>query len=194
MPITNDEFRQKPLSVHQFLTDVPLHDLWVIHLKGGGEGRTLQDLLRIVNFGDFENANRIVSGLFKLRWRIGRALGWDKKPIGVPAASYLHRLTPAERERSLVAPGSADGPFRLMYRYENESLGELINATVHAFALTAMEATPDGYTVYLGVYVKKVHRLTPVYMALIDPFRKLFVYPAIIRKMERTWAAAYAHA
>jgi hypothetical protein len=55
-----------------------------------------------------------------------------------------------------------------------------------------MEPTADGYRLYLGVYVKKVSPLTPLYMALIDPFRKLFVYPAMIRKMERTWARAYA--
>lgn len=192
MRITNEEFRQKPLRVHTFLADAQLHDLWVIHLPGGGEGRTLADFQKLLAFGDLERANPIVAGLFKLRWLLGRWLGWDDKKHDSPATSYIHRLTADDRQRSRVEPGSADGPFRLLYRFENESLGEIANATVHAFALTAMEPAADGYTVYLGVYVKKVSPLTPFYMALIDPFRKLFVYPAMIRKMEQTWARVYA--
>jgi len=188
----NVEFRQKPLRVHTFLADVPLHDLWVIHLPGGGEGRTLADFQQLLAFGDLERANPVVAGLFKLRWTLGKLFGWDAKKHDSPANSYVHRLTGDDRQRSRVEPGSADGPFRLLYRFENESLGEIVNATVHAFALTAMERTADGYRVYLGVYVKNVSPLTPFYMALIDPFRKLFIYPAIIRKMERTWARAYA--
>jgi hypothetical protein len=192
MRISPEEFRQKPLRVHTFLADVPLHDLWMIHLPGGGEGRTLEDFQRLLAFGDLERSNIIVETLFRLRWFLGRLFGWDDDRHDLPTASYVHRLTDDDRQRSRVEAGSADGPFRLLYRFENESLGEIINATVHAFALTAMEASANGYTLYLGVYVKKVSPLTPVYMALIDPFRKLFVYPAMIRKMERTWAKAYA--
>jgi hypothetical protein len=153
---------------------------------------TLADFQRLLAFDELQSANPIVTGLFKLRWFLGRVFGWDEEMHDLPAASYVHRLTDEDRQRSLVESGSDDGPFRLIYRFENESLGELINGTVHAFGLTAMERTADGYTVYLGVYVKPVNWLTPLYMALIDPFRKLFVYPAMIRKMERTWAKAYA--
>src|SRR5262245_56111937 len=161
MQITSEEFKQKPLRVHTFLADVPLHDLWVIHLPGGGAGRTLADFQRLLAFGDLERANPIVAGLFKLRWTLGRLFGWDDEKHGLPSASYIHRLTADDRQRSLVEPGSDDGPFRVLYRFENEALGEIINATVHAFALTAMEQTADGYTLYLGVYVKKVSLLTP---------------------------------
>jgi hypothetical protein len=37
-----------------------------------------------------------------------------------------------------------------------------------------------------------VSRLTPLYMALIDPFRRFVVYPRIMRAMERAWVRAYA--
>jgi hypothetical protein len=191
MQISNEEFRQKPLRVHNFLADVPLHDLWVIELPGGGEGRTLSDFQQILTFGDLERANPIVGGLFRLRWMLGRLFGWDGAKHDLPASSYVNRLTDTDRQHTLDEPGMADGPFRRIYRFENEALGEIINATVHAFALTAMEQTADGYRLYLGVYVKNVSPMTPFYMALIDPFRKLIVYPAMIRKMERTWASAY---
>jgi hypothetical protein len=41
--VANREFRAKPLRVHSFLHDVPLHDAWVMRLRGGGEGRTLKE-------------------------------------------------------------------------------------------------------------------------------------------------------
>jgi hypothetical protein len=192
MQINPEELKQKPLRAHTFLADVPLHDVWKVDLLGGGAGRTLNDLQSLVKFSDLEQSNPIVEGLFKLRWQLGRWFGWDAKNHDSPAASYVHRLTPADRKRSLAEPGKQDGPFRVVYRFENESLGEIVNGTVHAFALTTMEATADGYTLYLAVYVKQVNRFTPFYMMLIDPFRRLFVYPAMIQRMKTAWASAYA--
>jgi hypothetical protein len=192
MQINPEEFKQKPLRAHALLADVPLHDVWKVDLPGGGAGRTLNDLQRLVKFSDLEQSNPIVDGLFRLRWLLGRWFGWDAKKHDSPVASYIHRLTLADRERSLVEPGGQDGPFRVVYRFENESLGEIVNGTVHAFALTALEPSTNGYTLYLAVYVKQVNRFTPFYMMLIDPFRRLFVYPAMIQRMKTAWASAYA--
>jgi hypothetical protein len=41
----------------------------------------------------------------------------------------------------------------------------------------------------LGIYVKKVSGLTPLYMALIDPFRRFIVYPALVRHVEQMWGS-----
>jgi hypothetical protein len=51
---------------------------------------------------------------------------------------------------------------------------------------------PGGYTLYLAIYVKPVSRLTPLYMALIDPFRRLIVYPALGRHVQQRWSRTYA--
>jgi hypothetical protein len=40
---------------------------------------------------------------------------------------------------------------------------------------------------YFAVYVRSVSRLTPLYMALIDPFRKLVVYPSLLRSVCACW-------
>jgi hypothetical protein len=40
-----------------------------------------------------------------------------------------------------------------------------------------------------AVYVRNVGRLKPLYIALIDPFRKLIVYPSLLRSMRATWNA-----
>jgi hypothetical protein len=48
-----------------------------------------------------------------------------------------------------------------------------------------------GYRFYFAVYVANVSRLTPLYMAMIEPFRRLFVYPALLGNLRRAWLAAY---
>ncbi len=81
--------------------------------------------------------------------------------------------------------------FRILYRFEDEQLSELRNATVHAFMSLSMRQTPGGYLAHLGVFVQPVRRFTRLYMGTIAPFRRQVVYPAIIRKMQSTWAERY---
>lgn len=132
--------------------------------------------------------NPVVEILFKIRTGVGRFWGWEDQPQEISVNSYIHLLTAEDREKSIREPGSATiRPFHLIYEFENEALDETINATVHAFSLMAMEPTSDGHVVYWAIYVKKVSFWTPVYMALIDPFRRFLVYPAIIRKVEQAW-------
>ena len=87
--------------------------------------------------------------------------------------------------------GTCEGLFRVVDRFENEQLLELINRTAHAAALSALVETANGYRFYFGVYVRSVSRFTPVYMALIDPFRKLVVYPSLLRTVRASWNQAF---
>jgi hypothetical protein len=79
----------------------------------------------------------------------------------------------------------------LLYGLERESVSEIRNATVHAFSVGALDPTAGGYTLYWAVYVRPVGRVTRVYMALIDPFRRMLVYPAILRGLHDAWVAKY---
>jgi len=190
MRIDPGEFRARPLRVHAFLHDVPLEDVWAIRLPGGGAGRTIQDV-RTVFIAGVEAAPPVVKGLFRLRGRIGALLGWDRKRLAWTTESYVHRLSPADRAQSMVAPGTPDGRLSLLYRFENEQLSERRNATVHAFSSLSIGPMPGGYLVYWAIYVQPVHRFTRPYMRAIAPFRRLVVYPAIIRKMQSAWAERY---
>jgi len=38
-----------------------------------------------------------------------------------------------------------------------------------------------------GVFVRSVNRFTPLYMAVIDPFRKWIVYPSLLRNVCARW-------
>jgi hypothetical protein len=190
MRIDPGEFRARALRVHALLHDVPLEDAWAVPLSGGGGSRTIQDL-RAVMVAGREAAPALVQGLFRLRTRIGALFGWDHQHPAWNAESYADRLSPADRTQSLVSPGTPDGNFRLLYRFEDEPLSELRNSTVHAFPSLSIRQTPGGYLAYLGVFVRLVHRFTGLYMAAIAPFRRLIVYPAVIRKMQRAWAERY---
>ena len=106
-------------------------------------------------------------------------------------ASYIHRLSDDVRQRSALAPGSPDGRLQLLYLLERESLGEFRNATVHALFAIALTEAPGGYRLYWAVYVHRVSRFTPLYMALIDPFRRFIVYPAVLRRIRRAWEERY---
>jgi Protein of unknown function (DUF2867) len=192
MRVKAADFQKLNLRCHALLSDAPLHDVWAIPLNGGGPGRSIQDA-RAILFGDRRPpTNLAVRGLFALRFALGRAFGWDDErhdPLGV---SYVHRLAEADRSQSQVPPGTREGPFRVLYVLGNEALSELRNATVHAFLALALTPSPRGYTLYLAVYVKPVSRFTTLYMALIDPFRRLVVYPALGRHTQQRWSRTYA--
>jgi len=102
------------------------------------------------------------------------------------------RLTTADHSKSLVPAGTPEGLFRVVYRFENEQLLEVVNRTAQAAALTALVEGANAYRFYFGVYVHKVSRFTPVYMAMIDPFRKLIVYPSLLRTIRAKWTETFA--
>jgi hypothetical protein len=186
------EFRALDLEAHAFLADVPLRDVSAIDLPGGGDGRSLADV-RALRSGDGAlTASVPVRILFSLRLLLGRLFGWDRAVHAHEEQSYIERLTDDHRVRSLAEPGTPDGPFRMLYLFPLEALGETRNATVHAFSCMALCRTAVGYRLYWAIYVKNVSRFTPIYMALIEPFRRFVVYPAILRRLRASWIAAYS--
>ena len=191
MRVKPADFQKLNTRCHALLSDVPLHDVWAIRLDGGGPGRSIQDARAILS-GDRRPPNLAVRGLFALRWALGRAFGWDDERHNPSSASYVDRLVEADRSQSEVPPGTREGPFRVLYVVGDEALSELRNATVHAFLALALTPSPGGYTLYLAIYVKPVSRLTTLYMALIDPFRRLVVYPALGRHAQQRWSRTYA--
>jgi Protein of unknown function (DUF2867) len=184
--ISAQEFERLPLRVHDFLAGVPLHDVWVIDLPRRRPGITLDEFIRAAGALPF-TPSPIVRALLCIRFFVGRFLGLDREPHGTPKKTFASRLTTADLSRSLAPAGTRQGPFRLVYRFENEQLLELLNRTAHAAALSALVETRAAYRFYFGVYVQSVGRLTPVYMRLIDPFRKWIVYPSLLRSVRRTW-------
>ena len=184
--ISTKEFERLPLRVHDFLAGVPLHDVWAVDLPRTRSGITLVEFLRTTSGRPF-TLSPIVRALLNIRLFVGRLLGWDREPAASACETFTTRLTSADRSKSLALAGTQEGLFRVVYRFENEQLLEVINRTAHAAALSTLVETANAYRFYFGVYVRSVGRFTPVYMALIDPFRKLVVYPSLLRSVRANW-------
>ena len=132
--------------------------------------------------------------LVKIRLVVGRLLGWDREPAATAWESFATRMTTDDRAKSLTPAGTREGHFRVVYRFENEQLLELINRTAHAAALSALVETANAYRFYFAVYVRRVSRFTQVYMAMIDPFRRLIVYPSLLRSVLASWNQIFGKA
>jgi hypothetical protein len=191
--ILTQEFERLPLRVHDFLAGLPLHDVWAVDLPRARSGITLDEFLRRAN-ACLCTPTPLVRALLNIRLFVGRRLGWDREPAATAWETFTTRLTTADRSRSLAPAGTCEGLFRVVYRFENEQLLELINRTAHAAALSALVETANGYRFYFGVYVRSVSRFTPIYMALIGPFRKLVVYPSLLRAVRAKWNKAFGTA
>jgi len=191
--ITEQEYLARPLRVHSFLNDIALHDVWVVDLPAVTGRATLQEFRRRTKSRNLVGKTSLpVRALFGLRFFLGRIFGWDREPARNMPAYFAARLTAEDRERSIVPAGTPEKFFRMVYSFENETLVEVINRTIHAALLSALEETPQGYRFYFAVYVRELSWVSRAYMALIDPFRKWLVYPAILKQVQREWTQAFS--
>jgi uncharacterized membrane protein YfcA len=181
------EYLSLRLRAHELLRDVPLYDVSVVDLPGGGSGRSVADI-RVLEASTAPS--RIAIVLFDVRRFLGRVFGWDRNQVR-PEESLLPRLSERDRSDSEIAPGTPVGAFLLIYQFPDEALAEIRNATVHGWVCTALARIGAGYRLYWAVYVLPVSWLTRPYLALIEPFRRI-LYPAMLRRIRRAWLAAYA--
>jgi hypothetical protein len=176
-----------PLRAHDLLRGVPLHDVSVVDLPGGGPGRTIADIRAIEASAP---PSRIAQTLFGVRCVLGRMFGWDGDSMAAED-SLLPRLSERDRAKSEVIPGTYQGSFRVLYQFPREALSEIRNATVQGYLCLALEPFATGYRLYFAVYVRPVSWITRPYLLLIEPFRRV-LYPAMLRRLRRGWIAAYA--
>ena len=189
-----EAFRALDLRAHSLLDDVPLRDVWAIDLPGGGESRTLLDLRELPQGDPSPLASLLPGALAAVRLAVGWVLRWDGETSADASTSYAYRLTAADRALCLRrCPGDRTGPFgfRLLFDSHLEVIQEVQNRTVHAFVVMAMAPGSDGYRLFVAIYVKRTDWFTPVYMATIDPFRRLIVYPAVLRRYQSRWRAKW---
>ena len=189
----NHEFKRRPWRAHTFLAGVPLRTLERIDLQGGRDGMTVEEIGTITGFGGEKEVKLgpLTQALFWLRGLVGRIFGWDDVPDLTASISYISKLSDEDRARSLIRPGKASGISRILYQFNDEMLGEIINRTVHCFWVMAVERTSTGYTLWMAIYVRRLNSFTPVYMALISPVLKWIIYPAFKRSIKARWAQVF---
>jgi hypothetical protein len=187
MRATAADYLSLKLRAHELLHDVPLYDVSVVELPGGGAGRTVADIRALDSAAA---PSRIAGVLFGARHFLGHLFGWDRERMR-PEDSLLPHLSEHDRRDSEVTPGTPAGAFLVLYQFPAEALSETRNATVHGFICTALAPTATGYRLYLGIYVRPVSWLTRPYLIAIEPLRRI-LYPAILRRIRRAWFAAYS--
>jgi hypothetical protein len=185
-----EEYLSLELRAHRLLTDVPLYGVSLVDLPGGGDGRTLADVRHPQTTTPRTPVER---ALYGVRHGLGRAFGWDDARL-LPQDSLVSRLSETDRRDSETQPGTPEGAFRVVYRFRNEQLSETRNATVQGCVYLALAPRSSGYRFYFAVYVILVSWLTGPYLALIEPFRRFLLYPAMLRRIGNAWQAAYGEA
>ena len=109
-------------------------------------------------------------------------------PVSVPGSPTLRDRLPTDL-REAPGPQFDALPFTSLYLLDDEWAAEIANKTIHG--VMHIGWVPDergGYRGEIAVYVKPNGLFGTAYMAAINPFRHLVVYPPIMRA-DRTGVA-----
>jgi hypothetical protein len=113
MWVSPAEYLRLDLRAHDLLRDVPLYDVSVVDLPGGGDGRSVADIRALESAAA---PSRVANAIYGLRHFFGRIFGWDRVQMRTED-SLLPRLSDRDRRTSEVAPGTPVGSFLLLYQF-----------------------------------------------------------------------------
>jgi hypothetical protein len=189
--------RQHPWRVHKLCPDFSLLDVWQIPIDADpARGEDFESFYRLFLDNGIATDSVIANTLFRLRLRLGRALGLDRSNVALPIpgcreTSVAARLTEedrvSDRSQRVTMPYQ---PVEVMpiYLFDEEALLEISNRTIAALLhLGWVDAELGHKTVELAVYIKSRGWSSQAYLALIKPFRHAFIYPAWIGRICRRW-------
>jgi uncharacterized protein DUF2867 len=197
--LPNSAHEAHPWVIDEIAPDFKLVDAWALPVEGGRD--EIESFLEDLASFDPEEAGSAASrALFRIRLRLGAWFGWDdpakKRPIPACSETTLSARLPDSLRgsaRSPVIEGAMSriaGGFVPLYRTDDEWAAEISNGTVHGVLHIGVIDQGEGqYRPQMGVYVKPRGWFGEVYMKLIEPFRHLIVYPALMRQIERRWDA-----
>jgi hypothetical protein len=132
----------------------------------------------------------IVRALFAIRFGLGELLGWDSDAAGLGSrVPRLRNRLPDELRGVPAGTTPALDQFEPVYLLDNEAALEIANRTVHGILHLGWVKDGDGYRGQMAILVKRNGLLGTAYMAAIEPFRHLFVYPQMMREIRRRWDA-----
>jgi predicted DCC family thiol-disulfide oxidoreductase YuxK len=176
----------RPWRIHDLVGDFRLEDVWALPTPGRAED--FSRLVDGISSGDLaRGSSNAVRALFAIRWKVGELLGWDSAEAGLGSrVPTLRGRLPADLREGPSGPDF--GHFSSLYLTGEEWAAELANRTMHGVLHVGW--APDrtgGYRGEMAVYVRPNGLLGNAYMAVIRPFRRLIVYPSMLRQLERGW-------
>jgi hypothetical protein len=180
----------RPSRIHELTRDFRLEDVWSLPTPGGPDDFPL--LVRLFASGDpSRGSSRAARALWAIRWRVGELLGWEDPDAGLGSrVPTLRDRLPADLRDAPSGPDFPALPFTSLYLIDDEFAAEVANKTMHG--VVHLGWVPDGTGGYHGqmaVIVKPNGLLGTGYMAAINPFRHLIVYPRMLRKLGVQWRA-----
>jgi uncharacterized protein DUF2867 len=190
MKLPNSEQTSRPWRIHELTRDFRLLDVWALPTPGGPD-----DFPRLVEIitaaATSESPSHASRALWALRWKLGEVFGWDDaEPGELPDWQMLRDRLPEDLRNGPTGPEFEALPFAPIYLLDDEFAAELANKTVHG--VMHLSWVPDGNGAYRGqmsVYVKPNGLFGTAYLAAINPFRHLVVYPPMMRELGRRWRA-----
>jgi uncharacterized protein DUF2867 len=187
--LPNAEQTSRPWRIHELVRDFRLLDVWALPTPGGPDDfPRLVELFASASTG--ESPSRASRGLWAIRWKLGEVFGWDEvEEDELPDWQMIRDRLPADLRDGPSGPEFETLPFRPVYLLDDEWAAELANKTVHG--VLHLSWVPGGAGRYRGqmaVYVKPNGLFGRAYLAAIQPFRHLVVYPPMMRELERRWS------
>jgi hypothetical protein len=191
MRIPNSAHTSQAWRIHELTPEFRLEDLWA--LPGT---HSLENFPRLAQRFASEDPSKSSSGaartLWAIRWKVGELLGWDGLDAGVGSrVPTLRDRMPTDLRDVPSGPDFEALPFTSLYLLDDEWAAEIANRTMHGVMHIGLvpDATGD-YRAQMAVLVKTNGLFGAAYMAAIRPFRRLIVYPAMMRQIERKWQRA----
>lgn len=187
-------------KVNKIANDFILWDVWEIPITANNsKTENFQSFYKIVLelIKKMQTKTTLVSFLFTIRFWISKIFPLDKNintlPIpGCQETTIKSRLTKQDIEKSKAGKAiksiGTDLEFRPVYLFEDESLHELSNDTVHGLIHVGWIKKNDNYyTATLAIYVIPRGIYGKIYLKLIEPFRHHIVYPAMMKAIKAQW-------
>jgi hypothetical protein len=189
MRLPSTAHTSQPWRIHELAPDFRLEDVWEVPVPRGADD--LPALVQRLAAADpSHGASRASRALWAIRWKLGELLGWDEPDSGLGArVAPLRDRLPADLRAAPSGPDFDALPFSSLYLLDDEWAAEIANRTVHGVMHIGLVPRPaGGPRVQMAVLVKPNGLLGAAYMAAITPFRRLIVYPAMMRQIERELA------
>ncbi len=187
-------------KVNEIAKDFILWDVWEIPIvANNSKTENFQAFYRVAfeTFGKMQTKITLVSILFTLRFWMDKIFPLDRNintlPIpGCQETTAKTRLNGQDLEKSkagkAIKVNNSDLEFRPVYLFEDESLHELSNDTVHGLIHAGWIKKNDNYyTATLAIYVVPRGIYGKVYLKLIEPFRRYIVYPGMMKAIKKQW-------
>jgi hypothetical protein len=188
MRLQNSAHTSQPWRIHELARDFELLDVWALPTPGGPDD--FPRLIRLMaSFDPTRSSSVIVRALFAIRFGLGELLGWDSATAGLGSrVPRLRDRLPADLRSTPLDTEPELDQFKPVYVLDDEAALEIANRTVHGVLHLGWVADGEGgYRGQMAILVKRNGLLGAAYMAAIEPFRHLFVYPRMMRDIKQRW-------